>query len=1084
MPDSQHRLLFTGPFHADHRARALDALCARADANARDILYIVASAAAKRRAISDLLARRDAIFGFHIITLRGLAAELARRAHAKEPARVSGVVDELLVEREIRSASGSRFRGATPVSGLAAKAASTIDLLERNGATPSAFRGFLDQSANVGDGARMLAQAWGGLAVKRPHYGRTEAGMLAEAVELLQVNAGVLDGLDVLVLEDLSLLTAMECAVVCSLVARAPAHVIASHGFVGQLADAPSSRSLRSLRELASWTETRCAPIDDNRTALLRRLFAASDTTSAVASSNGTVPAIRMTRLESNGDLGEVRTAARVVRRHLDAGVAPEHIALVAHGAGGRYRELVREVFGAARIPVAVALPRTLAETGIGSVLLQLLELAIVPERMTRETSLAVARAPHVGLRTRSADRLHQQVVNAGFLGLDGWTELATKTLGEHAANRVNRLKRAVATARSGFESVSSPAQAARVVRQLAKELHLLNNAYFERRRSARSSYSPQRADSVDALSSMTALAVREDSLAWEATVTDKNSVLDTTVPTMLEIDRVSAGKSGLEYAAAWLAMLTRVMHSDTVTPERAPAHAVQFHGTGPGCEAPARVTIVLGLLEKIFPRQPRQDPFLDDELRTALSASFGWLLPTTVDAVDRERECFIRAISSATEALYLSYAATDAEGRPGVRSFFVDDLQAAAGEHHPIGVEHSGATTAIANVSDAVSASGLLTAISHDVWQYLPRTTDVTGRRGAAFRALDALARREQDVSPVRHGRRVSQTPDLAGVLPVDAPHLTLRLSASQLKTISHCTYEHFVQKVLDPSSIAAPEYNALTKGSLIHDAIMHWATALDGWNRGEAALTEIDEWVRGRVEQWSPAQRGTTKTARTMAADLERLNEFLREELRDAETPGVGRPTFAELAFGEEPNAAHGPRDAASRVETFPLQLKTSTGLVTVQFRGSMDRVDVVTVDDRQYAVIIDYKSGKNSEYYANAMMRGEDLQLRLYLLVLQEFWNITPIGALYLGFGDGVRRGAIRADFADRFAGMDRSDVKRLAVPDWQGFVDETHGLVTRLVDRLVKLDVTPAPRDNKCGFCRLTPVCRYDRWAPTS
>jgi len=65
--------------------------------------------------------------------------------------------------------------------------------------------------------------------------------------------------------------------------------------------------------------------------------------------------------------------------------------------------------------------------------------------------------------------------------------------------------------------------------------------------------------------------------------------------------------------------------------------------------------------------------------------------------------------------------------------------------------------------------------------------------------------------------------------LLPVDAPHLTLRLSASQLKTISHCTYEHFVQKVLDPSSIAAPEYNALTKGSLIHDAIMHWATALD---------------------------------------------------------------------------------------------------------------------------------------------------------------------------------------------------------------------------------------------------------------
>ena len=74
-------------------------------------------------------------------------------------------------------------------------------------------------------------------------------------------------------------------------------------------------------------------------------------------------------------------------------------------------------------------------------------------------------------------------------------------------------------------------------------------------------------------------------------------------------------------------------------------------------------------------------------------------------------------------------------------------------------------------------------------------------------------------------------------GVL-ASAPHTTLRLSASQLKSIGHCTFRHFVEKVLDPKSIAPPGYDALSKGSLIHDAMVEWADGLQGWKRGVSAL------------------------------------------------------------------------------------------------------------------------------------------------------------------------------------------------------------------------------------------------------
>src|SRR5687768_9865446 len=174
MSSAPSRLAFTGPFTADHHARALDALCERLDAGVRDILYIVASGAARRRAIGDLLARRGAVFGLTVKTMSSLPSELFRRAHRSEPARVDTVVADLLTERELRTATLDRFGSATPVQGLAAKAASTIDLLERNGATADQLLAAIDGRA-VGDGARALARTWRGVSLRRERIGSAES---------------------------------------------------------------------------------------------------------------------------------------------------------------------------------------------------------------------------------------------------------------------------------------------------------------------------------------------------------------------------------------------------------------------------------------------------------------------------------------------------------------------------------------------------------------------------------------------------------------------------------------------------------------------------------------------------------------------------------------------------------------------------------------------------------------------------------------------------------------------------------------------------------------------------------------------
>src|SRR5687768_5737140 len=469
MSSAPSRLAFTGPFTADHHARALDALCERLDAGVRDILYIVASGAARRRAIADLLARRGAVFGLTVKTMSTLPSELFRRAYRSEPARVDTVVSDLLTERELRTATGNRYGGATPMQGLAAKAASTIDLLERSGATPDQLLAALE-GRTVGDGARALARSWHGISLRRARLGSAESEVLAAARDLLREQGSVLAGIDAIVIEDLPLRTNVERELIEALAGAAQCDVILAHGHVRQLPEAPSSRALAWLRQTLQLEETPCEP----GTPALDRLFAVPD-----AAQRQTV--VPTTLLEAAGDVGEVRLAARVVRRHLDAGVRPDEIALVVHGAATRYRELIHEVFTPAGIPIDTTLRRTVADTALGSVLLELLELAILPERMTRETSLSVARSAHIDLRSGDRDHLHRRIINDGYLGLDGWDALALETLGEHAPNRINRLKRAIAHARAAFDAAASPEGAARVVRRLAKELRLVHNAFAAR---------------------------------------------------------------------------------------------------------------------------------------------------------------------------------------------------------------------------------------------------------------------------------------------------------------------------------------------------------------------------------------------------------------------------------------------------------------------------------------------------------------------------------------------------------------------------------------------------------------------------
>ena len=1079
-------LLFTGPFGSGAIDRARDHASQLSAGGARGVLYVVPNGTAKRAVVAELVRRRGAVFGVKVVTLAVLPRELERRAHVASPPDADALFDELVVERAVRRGAEGAFDDATPVRGLTGGMLRTITALARDAVTPESLRAALGARGAAPAGATLLAAAWTELETARRARrtgGRTRARGLADAAALLGRKPELLAGCDVVVLESLPLDAALDRGLVAALVAAAPGTVIAAVEYAPQIADAPATRALARLRGMAQWEAAACPTSHTTLARALGAVFTPALPRStelradaAAATLNGSGPPAggalpRVHILEAAGEVSEVRLAARVVRRHLAAGTPASDVQIVVHSPG-RYLEHIAEVFDFVDIPVALPRHRLVAETELGRVLLDLLDLATHPEKAARrEATLAVLRAPHLNFAPGQADRVEEVVVTSGAVGIESWDRLDATALGERTYARTLALRQALHRAGAAFASLQRVEGAARVVRALAKELRLTANLYFARRRSAR----PDGLDDAR-LRARFERAVRDDNAAWEKI----DEALDA-VPALLAAAGGRSGTRGLPLAHAWLAVLRRVLETETVSNRASPANAVRVVGSGPGAPQPAAVTIVLGLIEKLFPKQGRQDAFLRDDLRRALREAHDWHLPCSDERLDEEREAFVRAAASARGALYLSCAPTASDGTPRVRSFFIEDLEQALGERIP--VERVGVSDLTTRAEDALTPAELLATVSHDVWQHIPATQGRARRQSAAVAAYNALRAARVDLTAVAGKRAPDQTPSFEVSLFEGFPHRTLRLSASQLGQLGQCTYKHFVERVLRPLPLSAPEHDPLDRGSLIHEAIARFAIGHRGWDptTNGAAIEAVDAWIRERVAAWPPAMAGSARARHAVERTRKRLTDLLGAEREHLTQENRFRPAHAELAFGEELQES-GLRDPASTPATFDLDVRAAGEPVTVHLRGSIDRVDVVEREGTRYGVLYDYKTGRDAKRYAKAMLAGDDLQLRLYCLALYHFWGIVPVGALYLGFGDGVRRGAVREDFYDAVGGLGPRHAKRMAADEWTAFLDETPALIAGLVDHLVRLDITPAPRDGDCGFCGLAGICRFDPHAP--
>lgn len=436
---------------------------------------------------------------------------------------------------------------------------------------------------------------------------------------------------------------------------------------------------------------------------------------------------------------------------------------------------------------------------------------------------------------------------------------------------------------------------------------------------------------------------------------------------------------------AEFVSTVSRIME-ETQIPISSQAEAgVQVMDAMAARGVPFRALFVLGLNEKVFPRQIQEDPFLRDHLRRVLEEDLGFKIQERLAGYDEERLLFTLLLQSAREAVVLLYQRCDEAGRAQVPSSYLSELKQGLTGHARMDGEAD--VSVPRRFSDKFQRPlyrpERLTASEFALKCFLDRclprrwlkTIHAQGR--LLMRGVDTLRMQE------RVEARLGAYDGITG--PLEAYWQKLRergVSPSALQTYTTCPFRYFARHVLWLEPLLLPQtvnqVGPLELGTLAHQIMRScWQKLREQGYFGTppaqvdpfAILEEVAHESFARFAQAHPVGYSLV-----WELHQERLLEFLRAVLRE---------DLAELSSeGWEPILFEAPMDGV-------LEIIGPGGIEPFPVSGRLDRVDWSR--SRRAYRIIDYKfkSSRRPDpgmdlNLALSAIRGQRLQPPLYLLM----------------------------------------------------------------------------------------------------
>lgn len=410
----------------------------------------------------------------------------------------------------------------------------------------------------------------------------------------------------------------------------------------------------------------------------------------------------------------------------------------------------------------------------------------------------------------------------------------------------------------------------------------------------------------------------------------------------------------------------------------------------------PLAQLFIVGMLDGELPAAAPEDQLLGDEERRQCNRLLDApVFPLAQHAGQRAALYFAEAAAHCA-ALHISFPVADEEGRPLLRSPFVDVVlhAAARGEptwqseplvpeldaaRHPAELwtragQAAGEATNFSTQSGGASAATLSALASHDRRRAARLTSRVQMEAARAAWFL-AFGSGELDAQPGPLAGQLSNAALIAALAPRLPGSRERPLSASALEDYARCPFRFFVYRVLQAAPIpeGGDDLDPLARGNLYHKVLElffadrrdHDRLPLHADDDDRAALERA---LEAALAEFAEAERGGHPglfqvRVRRLRAELWAL---VKREAQSPIEPGL-LPRLLEHKFG--PLAITGADD---------------DGGSALHIGGIIDRIDV----GQGRALVLDYKTGRIKRY--QEYLRGELLvtsfQLPLYAAAVQ--------------------------------------------------------------------------------------------------
>lgn len=383
------------------------------------------------------------------------------------------------------------------------------------------------------------------------------------------------------------------------------------------------------------------------------------------------------------------------------------------------------------------------------------------------------------------------------------------------------------------------------------------------------------------------------------------------------------------------------------------------------------KAMFIIGVNDGVFPSTNTNEGFFNDKDREKLKNMDFELAKGTKEKSLEENFNIYKALSTAEEKLYISYASSDIDGKSLRKSLIITKLKRIFEKLKEENFENSKDEV----LGEKVTFSKLLNNINNEDWKEVL----IWYKKYHNSELTNALKGLEYSNIPEKLDEKLLKK--LYGN--------NFKTSISKLESYMACPFSYFLKYGLKLSEKEKLDIKPIDTGTFMHDIIDNFFKKTNERNINIKKIDdkEIEQIVNELIEE--KMNRGgkfnLTAKYRNLVQRLKRVLtlsiKYIVQSLQQSDFEVLG----TEIKFDDTDDSNYSPIE---------IQLDDNRKVSIV---GKIDRVDIAKLPDGKYIRIIDYKSS-TKDIDLNKVIAGLQLQLITYVDAMCKNEKVNPAGALY--------------------------------------------------------------------------------------